>query len=277
MIELTNIMVLIQKELRDARHNRWFVLYTVTFAGLALSLAWLALSGIGAYGFAGFSRTGASLINLVLLIVPLMGLTLGALSLASERERGTLLYLLAQPVNQIEVLLGKYLGLALALLATLVLGFGLSGLLIAWQGGSAQSNDYLAIVVLAFLLALISLSLGFLISSTTRKGATAVGLALFFWLLLVLFGDLGLMGTALVLQVRINELFLLTLLNPVQVFKMAAILAMHSDLEVLGPAGLYALRTYGARLLPLLFMLLIAWTIVPLAFTYLVFQRRGAL
>jgi Cu-processing system permease protein len=277
MIDPVNILVLTQKELRDARRNRWFVLYAVAFAGLALALAWLALSGVGTYGLAGFGRTAASLINLVLLIVPLMGLTLGALSLAGERERGTLLYILAQPVTQVEVLLGKLLGLALALLAALVLGFGLSGLLIAWQGGMTQASSYLTLVLLAFLLALASLSLGLLISAAVRKGATAIGLALFLWLLLVFFGDLGLMGTALVMRLRIGDLFTLALLNPLQVFKMAAILAIRGGLEVLGPAGLYALRTYGERLMSVLVIILIAWTILPLTFTYMAFRRRGAL
>lgn len=277
MLDPSHILVLTQKELRDARRNRWFVLYTVTFAALTLALAWLALSGIGMQGLAGLGRTGASLINLVLLIVPLMGLTLGALSLASEREHGTLLYLMSQPVTYIDVLIGKYLGLSLALLVALMLGFGLSGLLIAWRGGPARAEAYLAIVALAFLLAMLSLSLGFLISAATRKGATAVGLALFLWLLLVLFGDLGLMGTALVLRLRIGTLFTMALLNPLQVFKMAAILAIRHSLEVLGPAGLYALRTYGEGLMPLLLIILLAWTLLPLSLTVLVFRRKGVL
>ena len=117
MVDLSNVLTLTQKELHDARRNRWFILFSVAFAGLALTLAWLALSGVGTYGLAGFGRTGASLINLVLLIIPLMGLTLGALSLAGERERGTLLFLLSQPLAQAELLLGKFVGLALAILA----------------------------------------------------------------------------------------------------------------------------------------------------------------
>ncbi len=277
MIDFKNIQILTQKELRDARQNRWFLLYTLAFAGLALALAWLALSGVGTYGLAGFGRTGASLINLVLLIVPLMGLTLGALSLAGERERGTLLYLMTQPVAQIELLLGKFLGLALAVLITLVLGFGLSGLLIAWKGGLTQAGDYLSLVMLAFVLSLVSLSLGFLISAATRKSATAVGIALFLWLLLVFFGDLGLMGTALVMRLEIGQLFTLALLNPLQIFKMAAILSIRSNLDVLGPAGIYAVRTYGSSLMLVLVVILSAWVILPLSSTYLVFRRRGVL
>src|SRR5690554_3896657 len=130
MIDIENVIILAQKELRDARRNRWFLLYALAFAGLSLALAWMALSGAGNYGLAGFGRTSASLINLILLIVPLMGLTLGAMGLAGEREQGTLLYMLAQPINQAELLLGKFLGLALALIAALGLGFGLTALLI---------------------------------------------------------------------------------------------------------------------------------------------------
>lgn len=277
MIDSENILVLTQKELRDARQNRWFVLFTLAFAVLALALAWLALSGVGTSGLAGFGRTGASLINLVLLVVPLMGLTLGALSLASERERGTLLYLLTQPLSQAELLLGKFLGLAMAIMVTLVLGFGLSGLLIAWQGGSTQVGDYVSLVLLAFGLALVSLSLGFLISAAVGKSASAVGIALFLWLLLVFFGDLGLMGTAIVLRLDVGQLFTMALLNPLQVFKMAAILAIRSNLEVLGPAGIYAVRTYAGQLMPMLIASLALWTVVPLSITYAVFKRKGVL
>jgi Cu-processing system permease protein len=114
-----------KKEINDSLNNRWFVLYAAAFTGLALLLSWLSLSsgGIGYSGFAGFGRTAASLVNLVLLVVPLMALTVGAGSLAGERERGTLHYLLSQPVNRAEVLLGKYLGWPLPVRA-LALGFG---------------------------------------------------------------------------------------------------------------------------------------------------------
>jgi Cu-processing system permease protein len=277
MMDPMNMLTIALKELRDARRSRWFLLYAVAFAGLALALAWFALSGVGSYGLAGFGRTGASLINLVLLVVPLMGLTLGALSLAGERERGTLLYLATQPVAQLEVLVGKFLGLALAILAALVLGFGLSGLLIAWQGGMTQAGDFVSLVLLAFVLALASLSLGLLISAAVRKSSTAVGIALFLWLVLVFFGDLGLMGTAFVVRLDIAQLFALALINPLQLFKMAAILAVRSNLEVLGPAGIYAVRTYGSQLMLLLMTILLAWTLLPLSFAYLALKKRGVL
>ncbi|MDT8306671.1 MAG: ABC transporter permease [Anaerolineae bacterium] len=277
MVDFENVLILAQKELHDAGRNRWFMLYALAFAGLSLALAWMALMGTGRYGLAGFGRTSASLINLVLLIVPLMGLTLGALGLAGEREQGTLLYLLAQPINQAELLLGKFAGLALALVAALALGFGLTALLIAANGGGAQVNVYLALLGLACLLAIASLSVGFLISALAPRGSTAVGVALFLWLLLVFFGDLGVMGTALVLELSVDQLFALALANPLQLFKIAAVYSLRQNLDVLGPAGVYAIRTYGSQLIPLLVGLLIAWVVVPFVAAAFFFKRRGVL
>ncbi|HSF81987.1 MAG TPA: ABC transporter permease subunit [Anaerolineales bacterium] len=277
MADLNNILLLAQKELRDAARNRWFLLYAAAFALLSLALSFLGVSGAGRSGLAGFGRTGASLINLVILVVPMMGLTVGALSLAGERERGSLLYLLAQPLTAFEILTGKFLGLALALLAALATGFGLSGLLIAYQGGTAEAGTYLTLVFLAFLLALASLSLGFLISALVKKSAAAVGVALFLWLALTFFGDLGLMGTAVVLKLQVGTLFGLALANPLQIFKIAAVLKISESLEILGPAGIYALRTYGNGLLPLLIGILAVWITLPGLVTNWVFSRRGGL
>lgn len=265
------------KELRDARRNRWFLLYTAALAALSLALSGLAVSEQGAYGLAGFGRTTASLVNLVMLVVPLMGLTLGAQSLAAERERGTLLYVLAQPVTPGEVFLGKYLGLGLALLASLALGFGLSGLAISWRVGGAQVASYLTLATLSLALALASLGVGLVISAAAGRASTATGVAIFAWLTLVLLGDLGLMGTALVLRLDVGTLFGLTLSNPLQVFKIAAIAGNQGTLEVLGPAGVYASRTFGAGLVPLLVAVLAAWVVCPLGCGLGVFRWRGAL
>ncbi len=278
-MELRLIATLSRKEITDSLNNRWFVLYAAAFTGLALLLSWLSLSGggTGYSGFAGFGRTAASLINLVLLVIPLMALTLGAGSLASERERGTLHYLLAQPINRAEVLLGKYLGLAAALLGALALGFGLSGLIIARQGGQADAGAYGLLIMFAFALALGMLSLGFLISVSTRKAAVATGVALFLWLTLVFIGDLGLMGTALAFKLPIRTLFNLALVNPLQVFKMSALMSINATLDVLGPAGIYAIQTYRDNLTWLFLGALLAWIVLPMLVAYLIFTRRGDL
>ena len=274
-MSLRTISTLAGYELRSSLRNRWFLLYALAFALLAVALSGLSLTGAGMFGFAGFGRTAASLINLVLLIVPLMGLTIGAQSLAAEREKGTLAYLLAQPVSRAEVLWGKFAGLGMALLAALLLGFGLSAGLIAWQGGMVHVRQFVALVGFSLLLALVTLSIGIFLSAWSRTSALAVGLALFAWLGLVFVGDLGLMGTAVAMKIDIRTLFALALVNPLQIFKIAAVDSLRASLEILGPAGIYATRTYGSALTLLLIGILAAWILVALGAAYIRFRVEG--
>jgi Cu-processing system permease protein len=279
LLEAHVLYTLTLKELRDAWRNRWFLLYTGAFCLLALGMSWLSLAGAAGSGFAGLGRTAASLVHLVVLIVPLMGLTLGAGALAGERERGSLILLLAQPVSRIEVIFGKFLGLAAAVLSSLLLGFGLALLVIA-SGHREMAGDqlggFLTFLGLSALVALVSVSLGLCISTLASRSAVAGGVSLFTWLLLVLLGDLGLMGTSLVLRLDARHLLWSALINPLQEFKVAAILALRGGLEVLGPAGLYASRTYGDALLPMLVTLLVLWVAAPLALSVWTLDRRGA-
>lgn len=275
-MQIKIIWTLAQKELRDALRNRWFVLYTVAFIALSLAFSYLALAGAGMVGFAGFGRTAASLINLVLLIVPLMALTVGAQSLAGEAERNTLAYLLAQPITRLEIFVGKYIGLLLGLLGSLTLGFGISGLVMALNGtGASDPLIYIQLVALAFALSLTMLSVGFLVSALTKRANVAIGIGLFLWLVFVFLGDLGMMGTAITLRVPIEGLFWLSLSNPLQVFKLAAILNIRGTLEMLGPAGIYATQRYPSQL-PWIFLgVLLLWALTPATLAYLRLRTRS--
>ncbi len=269
------VLILARKEVRDALRNRWFLLYAVCFAALSLGLASIALAGTGRFGMAGFGRTAASLVNLVLLIVPLMGLTLGAAALAGERERGTLETLLAQPICRTEVLLGKFVGLAVALLGALACGFGVTCGVLAQRGASANITQFVGIFGLSVLLGWSMLSIGVLISSIARRTTLALGAAIFTWLAFVFLADLGLMGGALTLKLTAGELLACALANPLQVFKIFAVSGMHRSLDLLGPAGLYASQTFGAALPLLLSGVLALWIVLPLAASGVIFARRG--
>lgn len=277
MVEFANVWTFARKELRDALRNRWFLLFTLAFTGLALALSALVQPGGSRLELSGFDRTAASLINLVLLFIPLIGLTLGAANLSGEREMGTLSYLLAQPVTRAEVLLGKYVGFAAALLASLSLGFGVAGIALAFQGQVDDPGSYLLTVTLSLLLALAMLSLGFLVSTIARKTSTSLGSALFLWLLLVFVGDLGVMGSAIITQMPINSVFLVAAINPLQLFKMASILAIQADLEVLGPVGLYATEEFGTGLLVYLLLGLLVWIVLPLLTALVLFTQQEKL
>ncbi|MBI4971040.1 MAG: ABC transporter permease subunit [Candidatus Omnitrophica bacterium] len=276
-MDLVNVGIILRKEIEDARRNRWFILLSVIFSGLTLTLCLFGYSGLGNFGVAGFGRTAASILNLVLLIVPLMGLVLGAVSISGEREHGTLLMLLAQPVTSSEILVGKYLGVAIAVSGSLLLGFGLSGMVIGWYGGAANVAGYLILVGFTLLLGLVTLGLGFCLSVFNHKSATAIGGAIFVWFLLLFISDLGMMGTAMVLKLAPRVLLWFTFLNPVQVFRLAVINLLHGDLESLGGVGTYAMEVFGSGATWFFAGFLFLWVVVPLVLSLVVFKRKCVL
>ena len=277
MMDAATVWTMTRKEFRDAQRNRWVTLLAAMFAVLSLALSVLGLSSLGTIGITGFGRTAASLLNLVLLLVPLMGLLMGAVSVSAEREQGTLATILAQPVTPSEVLLGKFLGASMALVAAISLGFGLSGLIIARGSGVSQLSVYLSLVGLTFLLGIVHVGMGVCLSVMTRRSATALGLAVFVWLFVAFLSDLGVMGTSIVLKLTPAQLLWASLGNPAQLFKLAAIHALHGNLELLGASGLYAVSVLGSWLLPVLVLLLVLWILLPLTAAFQIFHRRGAL
>ncbi|MBI4227296.1 MAG: ABC transporter permease subunit [Candidatus Omnitrophica bacterium] len=276
-MDATAVFLIAHKEFRDLWRSRWFAVMAAAFAALSLGLSALGTAVVGLTGVAGFARTTASLLNLVMLIVPLMGLIMGAMSLAAEREHGTLLALLAQPVTAGDVLLGKWAGLAAALAAAVTGGFAVSALAIARAGGAAGLRDYLALAGLTVGLGWAHVALGLWISAGSRRSAPALGLAIFLWMVIVLVGDLGVMGTAVVLQLKPAQLLWLGFGNPAQVFRLAVLQAIHGDLEMLGAAGAYAASRLGPWLLPSLLGALAVWIAAPLGAAFALFRRRGAL
>ena len=125
--EFRIVRAIARKELNGAVNSRWFWLWAAAFAGLAALLTSVALPDSSVDGYVGFGRTAASLVSLVQIIVPMMGLTLGALSIAGQRETGALRFLLSHPITRTETFVGTYLGLAGALAVTTFGGFGLAG------------------------------------------------------------------------------------------------------------------------------------------------------
>jgi Cu-processing system permease protein len=275
MIDILPVYLIMTKEFQDTRRSRWFLLLALIFAGLALMLAVLGASALGSLGGAGFGRTTVSLLSLVILIVPLMGLLMSAMSVAGEREHGTLLTMLAQPVLLQEVFLGKFLGLAIALVGTICLGFGLAALMIARQSGLNEVSGYLSLVGYTALFGLGYLSVGFMISALTRRAASAVGIALVVWLVSVFLSDLGLIGTAVVLQLSPRTLLWLSLANPAQVFRVVVLNGIQRNLESLGPGGLYAAEVLGDWLPLALTGVLVLWAVVPFVISVLLMRNRG--
>ncbi|KAA3635320.1 MAG: ABC transporter permease [Armatimonadetes bacterium] len=273
--ELRLIAAVAKKEIADAVRSKWFWLWAGAFAVLAAILASSALPGSQVAGFGSFGRTAASLVALAQIIIPLMGLTLGAYSLAGQRETGALRFLLSHPISRTEAFWGTYIGLATALFATVFGGFGVAGVIAAAQGGGADAASFVRIAILSWLLAIAMLGIGLLISTFTASGSSAIGTSIFVWLGLVFLGDLGVMGTAVATKMPVSALFISAVFNPVEAFRLAALTAFDGSLDVLGPAGQYAVDSFGESLDVLLIAVVAVWVVAPVSVAWWRFSKGG--
>ena len=268
------VATLTQRELLDALRNKWFLVYSVAFVVLCLGLALMIVNSAGYTGISGFGRTAAGLINLVLFLAPLMGLTLGAQAISGEREQGTLAYLLAQPVSLAEIFVAKFLGLAISIGGAIIIGFSLSSLAITFWSGSSGVEIFLRLLPLTLLLAWATLAIGLVISAQSSRTVTSLGIAVVVWLFLVMLGNLGLMGTSVVVGMSAKSLLAIALINPLESFRIAAISQIRGSLEMLGPAGLVARDNLGDSSTLILVLVMVTWIIAALVVAYHLTRRK---
>lgn len=259
---MNTIRVLARWDARTVLRDRWFLSAAAAFAVLTLAAASLTLAAPDIAGLSSFDRVAATLIHLTMLFVPLLGLTVGAAWIAGDRETGVLTMLLSQPVDRRALFAGKYLGVARALLPATLVGFGASGLILAARVGTDRLPAFLWVILLALLLALATLSIGFLLSAASPNRSRALGAALLAWLILVIVSDLGILGTALILRLPAPVVLVLGAANPVSAFRIAAILGITGTPGLLGPVGDYAVERLGAvGLLVVLAGVLVLWAV----------------
>ena len=265
MMDLHAIATIARQELVINIRNRWTIVFAAAFGALALAISYFGLVTAGQIGFQGFARTSASLMNLVLYIIPLVALIMGTLSFTSEKSAGEMLF--SQPVTRTEILLGKLAGLFASIFTATLVGFGLAGLVIAFNAGTEGSSRYPLFVGFSLLLALVFLSLAAFISALCGRKAKAFGVALFAWFFFVLFYDLLVIGATFLLKEREANTFIFTSLfaNPVDMVRVASLITLDGK-EIFGPAGAALLRFFGGEMLSLLLLLsaLFLWIIAPL-------------
>jgi Cu-processing system permease protein len=256
-----------------ALRSRWTQVFAVVFAALALAVAASGYVLAGGRGVQDFSRTAASLVQLVLLLVPLTALLLGVLSLAGDRGADELLY--AQPVARGVILAGRLLGLFTALAVAQALGFGAAGLIVFAQAGGEGWRGFALVVGGSLVLTAVFLGLAALLAVGARR-TRALALALVVWFALVVLCDVVALGAASLLRsTAASRLLIVTvLLNPVDAVRTASLLGIEGT-AAFGAASLALLRftrgPLGAGLL--LAGSLFAWIAVPVSLAVVRLRR----
>jgi Cu-processing system permease protein len=271
----TTLALFAREELTLALRSRWTQIFAGVFGALALAVAGSGYVLSGGLGVQDFSRTAASLVQLVLMIVPLTSLLIGVLSLAPERGAAELVY--SQPVARHTVLLGKLLGLFQALAAAQVLGFGAAGLALYGQGAGEGLGSFLLLVGASLVTTAIFLGLAALLAAGAvgRRRTRALALALVTWFVAVVLFDVVALGLATLLPSGpASRLLAATVVvNPVDAVRTGTLLGIEGT-GAFGAASLAFFRfTRGAAGAgALLGLSLVAWLTVP---TALAVRRLG--
>jgi len=268
------LRVVAREEYRRALESRWLFGFAALLAVLIVGLSYFGLAQSREIGFQGFARVTLSLMNLVLFVVPLMGLLLGVASITSGS--GTLPLLLAQPVARGEVFLGKYVGLVLALSAAQAVGFGAGGVVIAVQAGAEQIRGFVVLAGLSFVLGAVTLAAAMLLAVLWPDRLKATAAALGLWLLMVVAYDLALLGaTAMLSGVPLQAiLFPALLVNPVDLVRVLTTLATGSG-ALFGPTSAVLVQMFGTRGgITLGLAVLMLELTIPLALGVWRFRRR---
>lgn len=263
-LQLSTLTTIAAKELRDRLRNRWVIAVAAVFTAFALVIAYFGSAQQGAVGFRGVEVTIASLVSLAIYLIPLIALLLGFDAIVGERERGSLDLLLSMPLTRLELVLGKYLGLAAALAASTVGGFGAAGVLLMWNAPDGALYHYLGFMLSAVLLGLAFLSLSLLVSVRASERARASGLTIALWFFFVLVFDLLLLGLLVIAGDGPAGVVLpwLMLLNPADVFR---VLNLFGNEQVSGLLGLASLLPELLSNPLVLAGVMLGWITAPLA------------
>lgn len=271
----SGIFEIAQQEFALHRRNRWVVSFAVIFATLGLAVAYFGMITSGYTGFQDFVRTSASLINLGGFLLPLFALLLGVFSFLTHREY--LEILATQPISRRGILLGKYFGLLLSVLAAAALGFGLPGVIIAASIGVEGAGTYLLVVFFSCLLAAVFTGLSVLIALLAGRRPIALGVAIAVWIFYELVYGLLMLATTLYLPPGVAKNVLLVGLggNPVDVVRVLCLLQVGGP-ALYGPAGATLIKLTGSTAMATTIGLAIVavWIVVPMVVATRVFRRQ---
>jgi Cu-processing system permease protein len=259
---MRQLIYLCRFELAVARRSRMVVMFAAGFALATITLAATGLSSGGLLAVQGFARTTMSLMQLVLWIIPLVGLLIGAGVGAESLE---LEFQASLPASRAGMVLARLIVWFAVLGAAMTLGLCLAGLVISAMAASGDEWRYLRLIVVSNLLLAASLSIGFLLGLVARSRIRAMGLAVAGWIVMVIGFDLLAIGALAILPKGQAGwgLTALLMLDPADAARSLAIGLLQADI-VAGPTGAAIRKVLGAGGLWALFFSLVAWTAFPL-------------
>ncbi len=200
----------------DLIRSRWSYVYFLFYLLLGFMLLFLNND---------LSKAVITLLNIIIVLVPLIGTIFGIMYFYNSKEFTELL--LAQPIRRRSIFLGLYLGLAGSLSVSLVLGLGIPFVLY----GLLKSGviwDFGLLLLIGTALSFIFTALSFNIAVTQDNKIKGFGYSVLLWLFMaVIYDGLFLLSLIFFEEYPLDRYSLgATLLNPIDLSRILILLKL---------------------------------------------------
>jgi Cu-processing system permease protein len=260
-----NTIKIVKYQLQDVLRSRW-----VLFYGLFFLVTTDALFRFGGDG----ERVVLSLLNIVLIVIPLVGIVLGAMYLYNSREYIELL--LSQPIQRRSLFVGLFAGLAIPLVLAFVVGVGLP---FVYHGAAGAGAGGALVLMLATgtLLTVIFVALAFGIALASEDRIKGLGAALVVWMFFsVIYNGLVLLVIQMFSDYPLQQpVIAMSLLNPIDLGRIVLLLNLDIG-AMMGFTGAVFQRFFGSGTgLAISLGAMMAWVAVPFFLAQRAFLRKN--
>ena len=214
-----------------------------------------------------------SIMNIIILLCPLIGSIFGYMYFFNSQEFTNLL--LAQPLRRRDIFLGQYIGLAVSLSTSLIIGLGLP-FLIYGLTVSSQIWNFLVVLLTGIALTFIFTSISFLVAIYSRNKLKGFGMVILLWLFMALIYDaLFLMALFHFADYPLERpSIVISLLNPIDLARVLILLKLDVS-ALMGYTGALFSKFFHQQLgMIISASALILWIILPTLFMIRKANRR---
>jgi len=239
-------------DLKESIRAKWFLVYSLVFGGLIALFFITGVTESQVMGFSGLSRLLLMYIQVTIVILPIFILITTVRSISGDRDSHILEYMLSFPISLKQYYWGKIIGRFITVYLPVIFAMLIAVIYGAFKGASIPWDIFFLYIGLLFALSSAFLGIAFFISSFVKSSEVALGIAFFIWIFLLAFIDIALIS--LMMQQRFNDelIILIAMLNPMEIFRVAAISLFDTELTVMGPVAFYILDSISQSMFVLI-------------------------
>lgn len=243
----------------DILKNKIVIFYTV----LLFILSWSVL-GMEE----NFTKATLSLLNVVLLVVPLVSIIFSTIYVYNSSQFVELL--LSQPMPRSRIWFSIFLGLISALILAFLIGCGIPILLYS----SIETG--FSLIIAGVMLSIIFTSFAMLAAIISRDKAKGIGFSIFIWMLFAIIYD----GILLILMFQFADypiegiMATLAALNPIGLARIFVLMQLNVS-AILGYSGAVFQQIFGTGGgLGISMLILVVWAAIPFLVSLMKFNKK---